>query len=55
MGNNHNQYFSKDKRKIIIVGLEGSGKTSKHILLSSPSKLHSNRKLKPKHSKNQKS
>lgn len=29
MGNNHDQYFGKDKRKIIVVGLEGAGKTSK--------------------------
>jgi hypothetical protein len=29
MGNNHDQYFGKDKRKIIVLGLEGSGKTSK--------------------------
>ena len=29
MGNNHNQYFGKDKRKIIVLGLEDAGKTSK--------------------------
>lgn len=29
MGNNHEQYFGKDKRKIIVLGLEGAGKTSK--------------------------
>lgn len=28
MGNNHDQYFGKEKRKIIILGLEGSGKSS---------------------------
>jgi hypothetical protein len=28
MGNNHNQYFGKDKRKIIVLGLEKSGKSS---------------------------
>jgi len=29
MGNNHDHYFGKDKRKIIVLGLEGAGKTSK--------------------------
>ncbi len=28
MGNNHDQYFGKDKRKVIVLGLEGAGKTS---------------------------
>ena len=29
MGNNHNKYFGVNKRKILIVGLASSGKTSK--------------------------
>ena len=29
MGNNHDKYFGSDKRKIIILGLEKAGKTSK--------------------------
>lgn len=33
MGNNHEQYFGKDKRKIIVLGLEGAGKTSKLNIL----------------------
>jgi hypothetical protein len=28
MGNNHDKYFGSDKRKIIILGLDDSGKTS---------------------------
>jgi hypothetical protein len=28
MGNNHDQYFGKDKRKIIVLGLKDSGKSS---------------------------
>jgi GTPase SAR1 family protein len=28
MGNNHNQYFGASKRKILLLGLEASGKTS---------------------------
>ncbi len=28
MGNNHDKYFGSDKRKIIILGLDNSGKTS---------------------------
>jgi GTPase SAR1 family protein len=32
MGNNHDKYFGSDKRKIIILGLDGSGKTSKNSL-----------------------
>ena len=35
MGNNHDQYFGSDKRKIIIVGLENAGKTSKNYHLYS--------------------
>jgi hypothetical protein len=31
MGNNHDKYFGSDKRKIIIVGLESAGKTSKYF------------------------
>jgi len=31
MGNNHDKYFGNDKRKIIVLGLEGAGKTSKCI------------------------
>ena len=34
MGNNHDQYFGKDKRKIIVLGLEGSGKTSNFRLIT---------------------
>lgn len=30
MGNNHDKYFGSDKRKIIILGLDDSGKTSKN-------------------------
>ena len=29
MGNNHDKYFGSDKRKIIILGLDNAGKTSK--------------------------
>lgn len=29
MGNNHEKYFSKEKRKLLILGLEGAGKSSK--------------------------
>lgn len=29
MGNNHDKYFSKEKRKLLILGLEGAGKSSK--------------------------
>jgi hypothetical protein len=36
MGNNHDQYFGKDKRKIIVLGLEGAGKTSTSLLMSQP-------------------
>ena len=28
MGNNHNKYFGQNKRKILILGLSTSGKTS---------------------------
>ena len=31
MGNNHDKYFGKDKRKILILGLEKSGKTGINI------------------------
>jgi hypothetical protein len=31
MGNNHNKYFSGDKRKVLILGLSESGKTSTFI------------------------
>jgi GTPase SAR1 family protein len=27
MGNNHDKYFGKEKRKILILGLPDSGKT----------------------------
>lgn len=30
MGNNHNRYFGSEHRKILILGLESAGKTSKH-------------------------
>lgn len=29
MGNNHEKYFSKEKRKLLILGLDGAGKSSK--------------------------
>lgn len=32
MGNNHDKYFGSDKRKIIILGLDDSGKTSTNAL-----------------------
>ncbi|KAM3134739.1 hypothetical protein pb186bvf_013214 [Paramecium bursaria] len=28
MGNNHDKFFSKDKRKLLIIGLQGSGKST---------------------------
>ena len=28
MGNNHDKYFGKDRRKILILGFPGTGKTS---------------------------
>lgn len=28
MGNNHNKYFNSQKRKVLILGLSASGKTS---------------------------
>lgn len=34
MGNNHNKYFGANKRKIILVGLSASGKTSKYLLFN---------------------
>lgn len=33
MGNNHEKNFSKDKRKILILGIQKSGKTCKLIYL----------------------
>lgn len=35
MGNNHDKYFGKDKRKIMVLGLPGCGKTSKILKLLS--------------------
>ena len=35
MGNNHDKFFSKDKRKLLIVGLQGSGKSSNLIFILS--------------------
>jgi GTPase SAR1 family protein len=29
MGNNHGQYFGSSRRKILVIGLESAGKTSK--------------------------
>lgn len=55
MGNNHDQYFGKDKRKIIVLGLEGSGKTSKDNKGFSSGKLHCHWKSKHKNIKNKKS
>lgn len=31
MGNNHDKYFGKEKRKILVLGLPGSGKTCTKI------------------------
>lgn len=31
MGNNHEKFFSKEKRKLLILGLNGVGKSSKII------------------------
>lgn len=31
MGNNHEKFFSKEKRKLLILGLNGVGKSSKDI------------------------
>jgi len=31
MGNNHDKYFGADKRKILVLGLDDSGKTSNHF------------------------
>jgi GTPase SAR1 family protein len=28
MGNNHDKFFSKDKRRFLVLGLENSGKTT---------------------------
>jgi GTPase SAR1 family protein len=35
MGNNHDKYFSKEKRKLLILGLNGVGKSSNINLNSS--------------------
>jgi GTPase SAR1 family protein len=35
MGNNHDKYFSKEKRKLLILGLNGVGKSSNIIYYSS--------------------
>ena len=32
MGNNHEQYFGKNKRKVLLLGLSASGKTCTHLL-----------------------
>ena len=28
MGNNHDKFFSKNKRKVLLLGLQNAGKTS---------------------------
>ena len=33
MGNNQNKYFNKNKRKVVIVGPEASGKTTLYRLM----------------------
>lgn len=38
MGNNHEKYFSKEKRKLLILGLEGTGKSSILYISTSPCK-----------------
>ena len=32
MGNNHDKYFGKDKRKILVLGLPETGKTCINVL-----------------------
>ena len=33
MGNNHDKYFGKDQRKVLILGFPGSGKTSIYLCI----------------------
>ena len=33
MGNNHEKFFSKEKRKLLVLGLNGVGKSSIYGLL----------------------